>query len=256
MNKLSAVIITFNEEQYLGRCLKSLQKIADEIVVVDSFSTDNTQRIAKSYGAKIIEQKFLGYVEQKNFAINQAENDFVISLDGDEALSDELINSIKKVKTAFDYKVYSFNRLNNYCGKWIRHSGWYPDKKIRLFKKGKAVWKGTNPHDHLEPINSATVKHLKGDLLHWPYDTYREHYLKINDFSSISAKAMWDKGRKAGLSDLLLRPPWKFLRNYLLKGGYKDGVDGLAICFSSGVATFLRYFKLYKLQNQQDEDRI
>lgn len=250
MSKISAVIITLNEEQYLDRCLKSLQKVADEIVVVDSFSTDQTQAIAKSYNATIVEQEFLGYVEQKNFAIKQAQHEYILSLDGDEALSDQLIHSIVAVKNSFDFDIYSFNRFNNYCGKWIKHSGWYPDKKNRLFKKGKAEWKGLDIHERLTPINATQVKHLSGDLLHWTYDSFREHYLKVDNFSTISAQGMFKVGKKATYFDLLIRPAWKFFRNYVIKSGFKDGVDGLAICYLSGVDTFLKYFKLYKLHNQ------
>ena len=255
MNKLSAVIITFNEEKYLEKCLVSLQGIADEVVIVDSFSTDNTQSIAKKYKARIIEQKFLGYVEQKNFAIQQAQYEYILSLDGDEALSAELKKSILKAKEKFEHDVYSFNRLNNYCGQWIKHSNWYPDRKNRLFKKGKAVWKGTNPHDHLAPVDHTKPFQLQGDLLHWTYDTYEEHYLKIYHFSSISAKAMHKKGKKATWLDLLIRPFWKFFKNYFIKAGFKDGLDGLWICYSAALSTFLKYFKLYKIQKAY-EDRI
>lgn len=255
MNKLSVVIITFNEEKYIEKCLVSLQGIADEIVIVDSFSNDKTQSIAKKYNAKIIEQKFLGYVEQKNFAIQHAKHEYVLSLDGDEALSSELKESILKAKEKFEYDVYSFNRLNNYCGKWIKHSNWYPDRKNRMFKKGAAIWKGTNPHDHLASVKNNSSFQLHGDLLHWTYDTYKEHYSKIYDFSSISARAMHKKGKRATLLDLLTRPVWKFFKNYFIKLGFKDGLDGLLICYSAALSTFLKYFKLYKIQHGY-ENRI
>ena len=135
MIKLSAVIITFNEEEHLEKCLSSLQNIADEIVVVDSYSTDGTKKICKDFGVRFIEQKFLGYKEQKNFALTQAKYDYILSLDGDEALSDTLKKSILEVKNNWNKDGYYCNRLNNYCGQWIRHSDWYPDRKLRLFKK-------------------------------------------------------------------------------------------------------------------------
>src|SRR3954466_10005620 len=140
MTKLSAVIITLNEERNLSRCLQSLQGIADELVVVDSFSSDKTEEISKSFSAKFIQHKFEGHIEQKNYALAQTSFDFVLSLDADEALSDELKSSIKSIKENWQHDAYEMNRLTNYCGQWIKHSSWYPDKKVRLFKKTAGKW--------------------------------------------------------------------------------------------------------------------
>ncbi|MBS1689005.1 MAG: glycosyltransferase family 2 protein, partial [Bacteroidetes bacterium] len=137
MVKISVVIITLNEEKNLSRCLTSVAGIADEVVVVDSFSTDNTAAIAEKYGARVVNQAFLGYGAQKNFANDQAANDWILSLDADEALSPELQQSILSVKAKPEYDAYSLSRLTNYCGKWVKHCGWYPDKKLRLFDKTK-----------------------------------------------------------------------------------------------------------------------
>ena len=147
MVKLSAVIITFNEEKKIERCLSSLVGVADEIVVVDSMSTDNTEKICKQFDVKFIHQEFLGYIEQKNYAITQATHDHIISLDGDEALSVELQESLIALKSNWKSDGYYTNRYNNFCGQWIKYSDWYPDKKLRIFKKGKGEWKGINPHD-------------------------------------------------------------------------------------------------------------
>mgnify|MGYP001233099620 FL=1 len=147
MPKISAAIITYNEEKNIERCITSLVNIADEIVVVDSGSNDKTQEIALTLGAKVVINKFEGHIQQKNFAITQTSNEWVISLDADEALSKKLKTSLLKVKEDLKGNGYKFNRLSNYCGKWIKHCGWYPDTKLRLFKKGQGSWKGKNPHD-------------------------------------------------------------------------------------------------------------
>ena len=133
MIKLSAVIITYNEEEHLDKCLRSLLDVADEIIVVDSYSTDKTKEICERHHVTFIEQEFLGYKEQKNFAMSKASYDYILSLDGDEALSNQLKQSVLKTKANWIYDGYYSNRLNNYCGQWIKHSDWYPDKKLRLF---------------------------------------------------------------------------------------------------------------------------
>ncbi|MTI29248.1 glycosyltransferase family 2 protein, partial [Cytophagales bacterium RKSG123] len=149
MKKISAVIITYNEEKNIQRCLESLKGVVDEIVVVDSLSTDNTKKICEKFDVHFIENPFEGHIEQKNYAMGCARNDYVLSLDADEALSPKLKESILKVKENWTADFYSFNRLNNYCGQWIRHSGWYPDKKIRLWDRRKGKWGGKNPHDNV-----------------------------------------------------------------------------------------------------------
>ena len=164
MPKISAVIITFNEEKNLKRCLESLGDLPDEILIVDSFSTDRTKEIAESFKARFIQHKFDGYIEQKNVALNLAKNDYVLSLDGDEALSPELLKSIKELDLSFD--AYTMNRLTNYAGHWVRHCGWYPDTKLRLFNRKKGRWGGANPHDKVLMETSSRIKHLKGDILH------------------------------------------------------------------------------------------
>ena len=161
--KLSVVIITFNEEKNIARCLESVKDIADEIVVVDSFSKDKTEEICRGYGVKFIEHKFEGHIEQKNYASSQATYQHVLSLDADEALSDELKESIIKVKNDWNGYGYSMNRLTNYCGKWIHHCGWYPDTKIRLMDKSKGKWDGDNPHDQFIMQDNAEAIQLKGD---------------------------------------------------------------------------------------------
>lgn len=210
MIKLSAVIITYNEEEHLEKCLSSLQNIADEIVVVDSYSTDHTKQICERFGVRFIEQSFLGYKEQKNFALIQAKYDYILSLDGDEALSEPLKKSILEVKNNWDKDGYYCNRLNNYCGQWIRHSDWYPDRKLRLFKKNSGTWKGINPHDCFTLKVGKKSGKLKGDLLHWIYRDYEEHNQKIERFSSIAAQAYFDLGIKASFFKNFVAPKLGF----------------------------------------------
>ncbi len=255
MIKLSAVIITFNEEEHLEKCLSSLLGIADEIVVVDSYSTDDTRKICEHFNVRLIEQKFLGYKEQKNFALTQAKHDYILSLDGDEALSDTLKKSILKVKNNWNKDGYYCNRLNNYCGQWIRHSDWYPDRKLRLFKKDSGTWKGINPHDCFTLISGKKSGHLKGDLLHWIYRDYEEHNQKIERFSSIAAQAYFDLGIKASIFKILWRPSWAFFKAYFLRRGFLDGFNGWVICVQTYNVTFLKYIKLRELWRQNNMKR-
>ncbi len=251
-NKISAVIITFNEEKNIGRCLDSLEGIVDEIVVVDSFSNDRTEEICKQKGVTFIQNPFEGHIQQKNFAMHQAANEYVLSLDADEALDDTLTQSILNVKkTLNEFDGYSFNRLTNYCGQWIKHCGWYPDKKLRLWKKSKGQWGGINPHDKVLMETGAKVQHIKGDLLHFSYYTVQQHVKQAQYFSDIGAKAAYDLGKKSSLLKILIKPSFRFFRTYILKGGFLDGFYGLIICINSSYENFLKYLKLYELQRKK-----
>ena len=198
MNKLSVVIITLNEEKNIERCIASVKEIADEILIVDSLSSDKTKEICERLGCRFVEQKFLGYVEQKNFALKLATHPYVLSLDADEAVSKELNIEIMKIKNNFDVNGFSFNRLTQYNGHWVKHCGWYPDTKLRLIEKSRGQWGGTNPHDCLEV--QGKVVHLRGDLLHYSYDSISSHIQQSNKFSSIEAQALYHKGKRADLN--------------------------------------------------------
>lgn len=248
MIKLSGVIITFNEERNIEDCIRSLVDVVDEIVVVDSYSTDNTKSICQSYQVKFVEQKFLGYVEQKNFALDQASHDHIVSLDGDESLSPELQKSIIDLKTNWQNDGYYCNRFNNFCGQWIRYSDWYPNKKLRVFDRRKARWKGMNPHDHVELHEaSAKVGRLKGDILHKTYQSYSEFNDKTEYFSTIAAKAYFDQGKSAPMWKIIFNPFWAFFKAYFLRLGFLDGFNGFMICYQTGNITFLKYAKLREL---------
>ena len=247
MIKLSAVIITYNEEKKIERCINSLKSVADEIVVVDSFSTDRTEEICLKHGAIFSKHPFEGYIEQKNHALTCASNDYILSIDADEALSEELKQSILKVKTNWKYDGHYFNRFNNYCGQWIHHSNWYPDQKLRLFDRRKGRWGGTNPHDRFILTKGGTKKHLKGDLLHWVLSTYEDHIDKANKFSTIAAEEAFKKGRNASIFTILSHAMWRFVKSYVVRLGILDGYNGFVISSFSSYTVFLKYIKLRQM---------
>ncbi|MEM9720342.1 MAG: glycosyltransferase family 2 protein [Bacteroidota bacterium] len=253
MGKLSAVIITFNEEKNIRRCIESLKNVADEIVVIDSFSQDQTVAISKELGAKVIQHPFEGHIQQKNYALTQASYDHILSLDADEALTEELTQSIQAIKADFSYSAYTFNRKTNFCGKWIRYCGWYPDKKLRIWDRTLGKWGGTNPHDKVVMDPNTSRSHLSGDLLHYSFYTIRQHIQQINLFTDISAQAAYEKGKRSNLGKIFFKPLFKFFQSYFLKLGILDGYYGLVICVNSAHAKFLKYTKLYELQKQGEK---
>ena len=247
MPLISAVIITLNEEKNIGKCLDSLKAVADEIIVVDSFSTDQTELIVKENGAKFIRNKFDNYVTQHEFADKQTTHDIIITIDADEVLSAELIDSIQKVKRYWRCDGYSMNRMTNYCGKWIKHSGWYPDIKLRLYDRRKGKWIGQKIHERFTLFEGSTKGHLKGDLLHYSYFSISQHVNQANKFTDITALAAFEQGKKSGIFNILFNPAFKFFRNYILHFGFLDGYYGYVICRISAHATFLKYIKLRQL---------
>lgn len=246
MIKISAVIIAFNEEKYIEQCISSVKEVADEIVVIDSFSTDRTPDICKGLGVKFIQQSFLGYKEQKNFALSQASNDFILSLDADEQLSVELKDEILKIKDSenLNYSGYFFKRLNNYCGQWIYHTHSYPEKKLRLFDRTKGEWGGINPHDQFVLNKGFKSNSLKGNLLHWFVDSMDEHIQKINRFSTISANSYFAMGRSSSYFKIIFNPIYHFIRGYFIKLGFLDGYYGFVISALNSYLCFLKYVKL------------
>ena len=246
--KLSGVIITFNEEKNIARCIDSLMNVTDEIIVVDSFSTDRTEAICKEKNATFIQNKFDGHIEQKNFAMRQAKFDYVLSLDADEALSPELEKAIQQEKTDFKYDGYRFNRLTSYCGQWIKHCGWYPDTKLRIWNKTRGEWKGENPHDTLVMQGSTEVKNLNGDLLHYSFTSVNQHVKTIQSFSEIGARAAFKRGKRSSVFSIVVNPSFKFIRDNIFKAGFLDGYYGLIVCLNSAYATFLKYTLIYELQ--------
>jgi len=244
MAKISAVIITYNEEDFIDKCLKSIDGIADEIIVVDSFSTDSTEEVCKKYDVRFVKHAFEGYRDQKNYALTLASHNHVLSLDADEVLSDKLRESILNIKDKWNYDGYLFNRRNNYCGKWIRHSQWYPDRQLRLFYSKKGEFGKLNIHEKFILSNGGKVGKLKGDILHWPVISHADYTEKLDKYSLIAAREFHLVGKKTTIFTPYLHMTWGFIRSYIINGGFLDGRDGYMICSSSAKSVFRKYSKL------------
>ena len=247
MSKISAVIITLNEEKYIAQCINSLKGVADEIVVVDSFSTDRTKEICLSLGVKFNEHTFTGYRDQKNYAVGLAKYDYILSLDADEALSPELEKSINRIKQDLKYDGYKFNRLNKFCGRWIYHTNLSPECKVRLYNRKKARWAGLNIHERIILDNPDSVLRIKGKLYHWLYDSYEESIDKINRYTTLLAEEYYKQNIKYTLRKLLLHPTWRFFHSFFLKAGFLDGFDGFVVSKILATSCFLKYLKLKAL---------
>jgi len=252
MTPLSVVVITFNEEKQIGRCIDSVLEIADEIVILDSYSGDSTVEIAASKGARVYSQEFLGYVEQKNKALQYASHNLVLSLDADEAIDSRLRTSIAAIKENTVHHGFTMNRCTNYCGKFIRHGLWYPDRKLRLFDKSLVKWSGDNPHDMIEfTTPKKNVLHLPGDILHFSYNSIEEHVIQNNRFSSISAESLAKRGRKSSWFNMIFNPWWAFFKGYFLRLGFLDGFYGFVIAVNVAHFTFLKHIKVYQKQKSK-----
>jgi glycosyltransferase involved in cell wall biosynthesis len=245
--RLSVCIIAFNEEERIGDCLASV-RWADEIVVVDSGSTDRTRAIAADAGARVIERPWPGFVAQKNFALEQATGDWVLCVDCDERVSPALAEEIRRVLAAppADVDGWSMPRKTHYLGRWITHGGWYPDRKVRLVRRGRARWGGVDPHDRL--FADGRVAPLGGDLHHYTYRDIADHLRTIDRFTTIGAGELHARGRRGALLPLLFHPAGKFLRMYLLRLGFLDGAPGLLVAVLGSYYVFLKYAKLWELE--------
>lgn len=256
MSKVSAVIITFNEERYIEECIRSVEEVADEIVVVDSFSTDKTPEICKKLGVRYIEHHFKGYRDQKNFALTQASYDYVLSLDADEVLSPKLERSILAIKKDFRYDGYKFVRLNRYSGRLNYRSTLFPERKLRLFNKAKAHWGGYNIHEIVILDNPDSVKRLKGNLLHSQFSSYEERIEKMNRYSTLLANEYFKQGIKANPKKVVFNPIWRFFHSFFIRGEFTYGYDGFVMSKLLATTCFLKYVKLRKLENQAKQSRL
>jgi len=242
--KISGVIIAFNEEKKIADCIKSMLPIVDEVVVVDSLSTDQTVKISKTLNARVINQKFLGYIEQKNFAVKKAKYDWVLSLDCDERLSSELLESIKSIKDKLpDDGGYIFNRKTFYVYRWLNHC-FYPDKRVRLFNRKTASWGGVNPHD-IVIVQKGEIKAMKGDILHYSFNSISDHIKTIEKFTMIGAQEIINRNKKISAFTPTIRGFITFFRMYILKNGFLDGYPGFVVCVLSGAHTFIKYNHVY-----------
>lgn len=252
MPQLSVVIITFNEEKNIARCLESVKDIADEIVVLDSFSKDKTEAICQSFGVKFYQHAFDGHIQQKNRAITYASFPHILSLDADEALDEKLKESILGIKNNWTHDGYYMNRLTNYCGHWVKHCNWYPDTKMRLWDSRKGSWTGINPHDKYElKEGDKNTKHIKGDILHYSYYSIEDHYKQVEYFTNIASKAYVEAGKTAPIFKLFINPIAKFIDHYILHLGFLDGKAGYLISKISAYATYLKYKKIRELYQQK-----
>ncbi len=243
MIKISAVIITFNEEANIGKCIDSLKPVADEIIVVDCYSSDHTKEICLQRGVTFVENEFLGFANQKNYAASLARHDYILSLDADEYLSPELSASIVAAKDSLDKDGYTMNRLSSYAGEWIRTCGWYPDTKLRLWKNGMGVWQGQGIHEKVEIKGDASISKLNGDLLHHAYDNISQFLEKIQRYSDIYASEHRHKVESSGLK-IFYKTSFAFIKSFFLKRGILDGYKGLLISVCNANFVFYKYSKL------------
>ena len=250
MKGISAVIITRNEAHNIARCLISLQLLVDEVIVVDAESTDDTARIAAEHGAKVTVRAWTDYSDQKNFANTLAHGKYILSLDADEAISPELRAALMEATKDGLTGAYRFARLTNYCGTWVRHGGWYPDAKVRLFPKDKARWQGEHVHEELHLDPSLVVHELPGDLLHYSYPTVASHEQRIERYSDLHARKLYADDKRPGLLKRTFSPVVKFIQGYLLRLGFLDGKAGYSIARLSARAVRLKYAKLQHLREE------
>ena len=253
MHKISAVIITFNEEKKIATCLASLLGVVDEILVMDSFSTDKTPAICKQYGVKLYQQNWRGYGFQKNDAVEKASNDYILSLDADESLSPTLQRSIIDAKKDGLSGVYQMNRLNNFYGYNLHYGNAYPDTMKRLYNRTEAKWSQRAVHETLDIAEGTTIRKLAGNLLHRSKDTLEDHIAGINTYSSLSAKVYFESGKKAAGFKLVVSPLFTFIKGYIFRLGFLDGYAGFMMAKINAHEVFLKYSKLLLLQKNKSK---
>lgn len=262
MTAISGVVITYNEEDRIHKCLDSLEKVVDEIVVVDSFSTDTTKEKVLNWSQahphlslSFLEHEFKGHIEQKNWALSAAQYDYILSLDADESLDSTLIAEILALKQQKDWpqKAYQFHRLTFYKLRPIFHCGWYPDTKLRLFDRREGQWEGMNPHDIVQLRPDVKVSLLKGHLLHDSYPSITSHIEQTNKFTSIAARSCYQQGVRSSWPKILTRPMLKFVKDYILKRGFLDGRYGFIVCVINALSAFLKYTKIKEIQDGKKE---
>ncbi|MGB9735569.1 MAG: glycosyltransferase family 2 protein [bacterium] len=245
MSELSVVVVTQNEEDRIRQCLESV-KWAHEIIIVDAFSKDKTLDICRLYTDKIYSREWDGFITQKNYAMSLATKDWVLSLDADEALSEQLIDEIKSVLGSGkqDCVAYSMPRKTYYLGRWILHSGWYPDRKIRLVKNGFGKWGGLEPHDTL--VVNGRVCRLNGDILHYSFRNISHHIRKLDYFTDVASEELIKSGKHIGIKELIFHPVGMFFKMFILKRGFLDGIQGFIAASISAFHVFIKYAKAWE----------
>jgi len=247
--KITATIITCNEERNIARAIESL-RCCDEIIVLDSGSTDRTVELAGKLGARVVEGGWPGYANQKNRAAECASHDWILSLDADEALSEALEAEIWQLKkNGPQCEAYTMPRLAQYLGRWILHSGWYPDRKVRLYNRRKARWVGDFVHESVQV--DGRIGDLESNLLHFTCNSLAEHLKTLDRYTTLAAEEVVFRKESVSLGRLLLSPPWTFLRSYVWQRGFLDGFEGLAIAYMAAFYTFLKYAKARTMSNAE-----
>lgn len=251
MTSISAVIITKNEERNIEACLKSIEELVDEIVVVDSHSTDRTEEICKAFNVRFHKADWKGYAATKNYANSLASSEYILSLDADERLSKELHTDILQNKKEGLSGVYKMDRLSNYCGTWIRHCGWYPDRKIRLFPAAHARWEGEYVHEKLVFGDKLNITLLEGLLYHYSYYSIEDHLARIESYARLGAEKLAASGQTGGWPLGILKSAGRFISCYIFRLGFLDGFHGWIICKNTAYAIFLKYKYLNEIQRKK-----
>ena len=250
--KITATIITLNESEHIRLACESVSW-ADEIVVVDSGSNDDTRELARACGARVIDNPWLGFAAQKQFAAEQASHEWIFSLDADERVSEQLRNSIQALRHVDESDLadgYSLARRAFYMGRWIRGGGWYPDRQLRLYKKTRGRWEGPHIHESVKLDPGARVAELAGDILHYPGSDAAEHHRLIGErYAPLAARQMFERGQRTSPLKIALVGPATFARSFILKGGFRDGLAGFSIARFAADHAFLKYLMLWELQN-------
>ena len=248
--RLTVVTLTLNEERNITECLAKVQW-ADQRLVVDSGSTDRTVELARAGGAEVMQIEWKGYGHARNLALERASGDWVLWLDADERVPEALSGEIRQILATNDTQVsgYELARRAYFLGKWIRHCGWYPGYIVRLFRKGKAHFTETLVHEALTV--DGPVGRMKNDLLHFTDHDLEQYFRKFNSYTSLAARDMAAARRSAGIADLLFRPPFMFLKMYVLRGGFMDGIHGFVLCVVSSAYVFVKYAKLWELTRSE-----
>lgn len=251
--KITATIITLNEAEHIRTACESVSW-ADEVIVVDSGSTDGTVEIARKCGARCIEREWPGFAAQKQFAAGEAAHEWIFSLDADEEVSNELRASIEHLRSVNEAQIadgYFMARRAFYMGRWIRGGDWYPDRQLRLYKKSKGRWEGAYIHETVRMNADARVEVLRGDLLHYTGTDAAEHHRLLGErYAPLAARQMFEQGRRSSPAKIALMGPAAFFRSFLLKGGFRDGLVGFSIAAFSAHHAFLKYLMLWELQNR------
>lgn len=245
MPLLSLVIITQNAESQIVACMESAARLVDEILVVDSGSTDQTIVLAQSKGGRIIQEPWRGFGAQKRFAVERAAHDWVLCLDADERLTTDLQQAIEQALQAPQYQAYQFARCNRFLGRYLRHGEGYPDMSLRLFNRQHAQWSEDKVHEYVQ--TSEAVGRLEGDLLHDSAESLSQYLVKQNHYTDLQAQILWSRGKQVGFTHLLFSPFFRFIKFYLCKQGFRDGLPGLIHIMIGCMNSFSKYAKLVEL---------